>query len=103
MTSALHFRSATVLGCAHAWSGRTTQRLADVTCKTCTARAKRLHLRPREDFAAVPAFDCERVGDGLRFACPCCGKVNMHGLGDGHRAPHCGCWSDGYVVRELRP
>lgn len=35
----------------------------------------------------------------LSFKCPVCGRMNRHGRGEGHRASHCGCWPDGYILR----
>jgi hypothetical protein len=43
----------------------------------------------------IPTFvvDAKR-----RFQCPKCGKTNLHGQGDGHRASHCPCWPTGYYI-----
>ena len=44
----------------------------------------------------------------LVFRCPRCRQLNRHGgfhgrpgLADGHRVSHCGCWADGYYIKEV--
>ena len=32
------------------------------------------------------------------FVCPKCGLKRTHGAGKGHRASHCECWPNGYMI-----
>ncbi len=46
----------------------------------------------------VPVFELQETARGLRFRCPVCRTVNLHGGPPSHRASHCACWPGGYVL-----
>jgi predicted RNA-binding Zn-ribbon protein involved in translation (DUF1610 family) len=61
------------------------------------------------DCEDVPVFSCGRSSRNrayIVFVCPKCGARNCHGGGerlgdgDGHRVSHCGCWPNGYDLKE---
>ena len=95
----------------------TTDRMPEVTCKTCMKIITQKGLRYKSEFPPQPTFVVEPYGrwkirgedaHGLAFVCPVCGKRNVHtggrankpGRADGHRWSHCRCWPDGYEIRE---
>ena len=59
-------------------------------------------LPPVRYEGGIPVFECfvdPRYPKSMCFKCPKCGKINCHGLANGHRAPGCwSCWPDGYFV-----
>lgn len=78
-----------------------TTDLKKVTCSVCLRKIKKYNLQPRENFPDYPTFATESSADGepghVKFRCPCCGKVNYHGNGDGDRISHDPCWR-GYNI-----
>lgn len=54
----------------------------------------------RAQYREIPHFMVERDPQTgfAKFECPVCGKVNHHGIGDGHRQGHCRCWKRGYYI-----
>lgn len=54
----------------------------------------------------VPTFEVTRSEYQIEFRCPSCGKLNIHGNGGsrgpnyGHRVSHCGCYPNGYFLKE---
>jgi hypothetical protein len=69
----------------------------EITCVVCNELASRWNLKPRSAFPKIPTFRTTRGA----FRCPCCGERHSHGMGDGHRVSHCGCFRDGgYYIKE---
>jgi hypothetical protein len=93
--------------------------IAKVTCKACIKIIKKRNLKPRDAFPEIPTFDVTAEGwwqnpgsppgCHLTFTCPVCGEKIVHGgyfdnpgAADGHRVSHCGCWEEGYYIREVK-
>ena len=92
---------------------------AEVTCRECLARIRRLKLVNPVTLPDVPTIEVwEQSRYGSRYGirrciagpCPTCGKELGHsggpefGEGDGHRCSHCECWrKGGYFIREIMP
>jgi hypothetical protein len=98
-------------GCnqSHYYGEESTDNPSEITCKRCLTLLDR-----RAGFPAVPTFGATRTPDGIQltFICPVCEQRHWHGAGgcgakfgagNGHRASHCYCWRDGYILEEVAP
>jgi hypothetical protein len=91
-------------GCQYARFPRLSENLvvsddmSEVTCSKCKTYIEKHHLKYRRQFPEVPTFKPKRHGEFATFYCPVCGTKITHGWASGHRAPHCECWEDGYVL-----
>lgn len=93
-------------------NGKTTDNPSKVTCKRCLWRIKQFNLQGRRNFRDTPIFDVRIIEEFdnhtvIGFNCPVCGNLNTHNRGDlpgdgnGHRSSPCGCWDNGYYIREI--
>ena len=66
-------------------------------------------VKAEGEFLYAPGTNGKQIkGCHLVFECPLCENINVHGGtfgvkgdGDGHRVSHCGCWPDGYYIKEV--
>ena len=94
--------------------GHGSKRVEEVTCGCCLKRIRKLGLKNREDFPAMPTFEVTFCDDwvwagvkrqSVTFRCPVCGVDIRHGWSedsnpDGEsRSPHCGCWDQDYIIK----
>jgi len=97
----VHFMVGHIAGCSRAYEWSNSRSIDAVTCKTCCKYIIKNKLVRRESFSESPTFLCDvvkgRSGPTLEFKCPCCGKVHMHGIGDGERVSHCPFFESYYV------
>jgi hypothetical protein len=43
----------------------------------------------KEEFPLIKCLPRADFEGGMKFWCPWCKKMHLHGIGDGHRAAHC--------------
>ncbi len=110
-TEVVHLATTLCRSSKHAKNPVTTHRLSDVTCKNCLNRVKRQKLADPSNLPKIPtilAYETNRFRGRRTISgrCPTCGKTLHHSGGffpaqaDGHRAAHCTCWPDGYIIRD---